>query len=148
ITAGFLLYRVSVFTHELAHMPPSRFRLFRAVWNMLFGIPFLMPSFLYTDHRLHHTSQTYGTEGDGEYFPYARTSVGNLVCGLLMLILIPGMLMIRFGILTPLAWLSPTVRKWVWEKASSLGTLSPAYRRAAPDASERRAVQLQQIGCF
>src|SRR5262245_24246905 len=30
--AGFLLYRVTVFTHELAHMPPSRFRLFRATW--------------------------------------------------------------------------------------------------------------------
>src|SRR4051794_35216723 len=41
--AGFLFYRASVFTHELAHMPPSRFRLFRVVWNVLFGIPFLMP---------------------------------------------------------------------------------------------------------
>src|SRR3954447_12077595 len=29
VAAGFLLYRASVFTHELAHLPPSRFRVFR-----------------------------------------------------------------------------------------------------------------------
>src|SRR5262249_20298464 len=35
--AGFGLYRTSIFIHELAHMPPTRFRLFRAVWNAGFG---------------------------------------------------------------------------------------------------------------
>jgi fatty acid desaturase len=147
-TAGFLLYRASVFTHELAHMPPSRFRLFRAVWNLLFGIPFLMPSFLYTDHRVHHINQTYGTDGDGEYYPFAHDSVRKLVLNLLVLFLIPALLVIRFGVLTPLSLLSPTIRRWVWEKASSLGTLNPAYCRAAPDADERNAALVQQAGCF
>src|SRR5947209_17365122 len=66
VVAGLLLYRSSVFTHELAHMAPTRFVAFRYVWNVLFGCPFLMPTFLYTDHRVHHTNQTYGTPEDAE----------------------------------------------------------------------------------
>src|SRR5436309_1503900 len=31
VIAGLALYRSTVFTHELAHLPPSRFRLFRVV---------------------------------------------------------------------------------------------------------------------
>src|SRR5262249_42046853 len=49
LVAGFMLYRSSIFTHELAHMSSTRFRAFRVVWNVLFGFPFLMPTFLYTD---------------------------------------------------------------------------------------------------
>jgi fatty acid desaturase len=146
--ASFLFYRSSVFTHELAHMPPSRFRLFRVVWNVLFGVPFLMPSFLYTDHRAHHTNQTYGTSGDSEYFPYARTPVGTLLLNLLALFVIPLLPVIRFGLLSPLSLLHPAIRRWVWQRASSLGTLNPAYRRDDPDAHERRAAPIQEAGCF
>jgi fatty acid desaturase len=146
--ASFLFYRSSVFTHELAHMPPSRFRLFRVVWNLLFGIPFLMPSFFYTDHRVHHTNQTYGTGGDGEYYPFAHTSLRTLLLNHLLVIVIPLMLLVRFGLLAPLSLLYPKLRQWVWKKASSLGTLSPVYRRAEPDADERRAAPWQEAGCF
>src|SRR4051794_13269 len=41
VIAGLLLYRASVFTHEMAHVAPTRFRAFRFVWNVLFGCPFL-----------------------------------------------------------------------------------------------------------
>jgi fatty acid desaturase len=146
--AGFLLYRSTVFTHELAHLPPSRFRLFRAVWNVLFGVPFLMPSFLYTDHRVHHTNQTYGTDGDGEYYPFARTPVWQVLLKLLIVFAVPLLPVIRFGLLTPLSRLHPRLRRLVWERASSLGTLSVNYRRAAPDADERRAAAIQEAGCF
>src|SRR5271167_197133 len=37
IITGLMLYRSSVFTHELAHIPPTRFRALRIVWNVLFG---------------------------------------------------------------------------------------------------------------
>jgi hypothetical protein len=108
-----------------------------------------MPTFLYTDHRAHHTSQTYGTTaGDSEYFPYARTPVVKLFLNLLLLLIIPLLPLIRFGLLTPLSLLHPRIRKWVWEKASSLGTLNPNYRRDPPDADERRAAPLQEAGCF
>jgi fatty acid desaturase len=147
VVCGLMLYRSSVFTHELAHLPPSRFRLFRVVWNLLFGCPFLMPTFLYTDHRVHHTNQTYGTDGDGEYYPYANTSVRTLILNFLITLVVPLLPVIRFGILAPVSMLHPKLRKWVWSKASSLGTLNPAYRRAAPDADERRTVPWQEAGC-
>src|SRR5688572_15977314 len=37
--AGFASYRLLVFTHELAHFRAGTFRVFRVVWNLLFGIP-------------------------------------------------------------------------------------------------------------
>jgi fatty acid desaturase len=66
----------------------------------------------------------------------------------LVLFVIPVLLEIRFGILTPLSLVSPSIRRWTWEKASSIGTLNPAYRRAAPDGHEWGAALVQQSGCF
>ena len=148
VVAGLALYRSTVFTHELAHLPPSRFRLFRVVWNLLFGIPFLMPTFLYTDHRVHHTNQTYGTDGDGEYFRYPQKHVTILPLGMLFMFLIPFLPVIRFGILGPVSLLHPKIRKWVWARASSLGTISANYHRDPPDADERRAAAWQEPACF
>jgi fatty acid desaturase len=144
VVAGLMLYRASVFTHELAHMPPSRFRAFRVTWNVFFGIPFLMPSFLYTDHRVHHVNQLYGTGGDAEYFPYAHKSMKVLIGSLLVVLILPVLPLIRFGILGPISLLYPKLRTWVWEKASSLGSLSPSYRRDPATADELRDVLWQE----
>jgi fatty acid desaturase len=148
VIAGLALYRSTVFTHELAHLPPSRFRLFRFVWNLLFGVPFLMPSFLYTDHRVHHTNQTYGTDGDAEYYRYPQKHVTILPLGMLFMFLIPLLPVVRFGILGPVSLLHPKIRKWVWERASSLGTISENYHREPPDADERRQSAWQEPACF
>jgi fatty acid desaturase len=148
VVAGFALYRTSIFIHELAHMPPTRFRLFRVTWNVVFGVPFLAPSFIYTDHRVHHTSQTYGTPGDSEYFPFGRGPVGVIIRNLLTLPILPFLPLIRFSLLGPLSLLHPAIRRLVWQRASSLGALSPAYRRADPDADERRSAWLMELGCF
>jgi fatty acid desaturase len=147
VIAGLMLYRTTVFTHELAHMAPSRFRLFRVVWNLLFGVPFLMPTFLYTDHRVHHTNQTYGTAGDGEYYPFASRGLLMFIGSLFVLAILPALPLIRFGILGPASWFNPKARKWVWAKASSLGTASPKYRREDADADERRAALWQEPLC-
>ena len=45
--AAFALFRCGVFMHEIVHMPAGRMPVFRAAWNILFAIPFLMPSFMY-----------------------------------------------------------------------------------------------------
>jgi fatty acid desaturase len=147
-TAAFLLYRASIFTHELSHMAPSRYRLFRFVWNLLFGVPFLMPSFFYTDHRVHHVNQLYGTGGDAEYYPYAQVPVWRLVCNVLMVFVIPFMLVVRFSVLTIASAVSPRVRRWVWQKASSLGNMNPRYVRAPADADERFNHFWQEPACF
>jgi fatty acid desaturase len=146
--AGFLLYRASVFTHELSHMAPSRYRGFRFVWNLLFGIPFLMPSFFYTDHRVHHVNQLYGTRGDAEYYPYAQETVLRLVLNIFVIFLIPFMLVARFSVLTIASVISPRLNQWVWRKASSLGNMNPGYVRAQGDADERFSRLWQETGCF
>ncbi len=63
-----LLYsRAAMFTHELVHLPRNGFKGFRIVWNLLCGIPFMIPSFTYYPHVEHHRRKHYGTEEDGEY---------------------------------------------------------------------------------
>ncbi len=51
-----------VHNHELVHLPKEGFRGFRVVWNLLCGIPFMIPSFMYYPHVDHHRRKSYGTE--------------------------------------------------------------------------------------
>jgi fatty acid desaturase len=148
LTAGFLFYRSSVFTHELSHMAPSRYRGFRLVWNLVFGIPFLMPSFFYTDHRVHHVNQLYGTGGDAEYYPFTEQTGSQLILNLFVIFLIPFMLVARFSLLTIASVMSPRLNQWVWQKASSLGNMNPGYVRAPADVDERFSRLWQEASCF
>ena len=69
--ATLALYRAVLFTHELAHLKKSTFRLFRFVWNLTCGLPLLAPSFTYSGvHNDHHLGRIYGTYTDGEYSPF------------------------------------------------------------------------------
>lgn len=146
--SAFLLHRAATFTHELAHRPRQEFRAFRVAWNSLYGIPFLLPSFLYTDHRVHHARPTYGTPGDGEYAPYARIPLGKVLLALTTIALAPIALVVRFGLLGPASLFSPRLRRWVWARASTLGTLSPYYNRAPAPPEDRRGILVQETGCF
>ena len=66
------LYRAALFIHEIVHLPENRFIAFRVVWNLLCGIPMLIPSFTYSTHLGHHRRTMYGTNQDGEYLPLAH----------------------------------------------------------------------------
>lgn len=148
IVSVLALYRVSTFTHELAHLPQARMGAFRATWDVLFGVPFLMPSFTYANHRHHHTNQTYGTTEDAEYYPFGHNPPGLLMSNIALTPLFPVLMIVRFGLLAPLSLLHPTLRRWVWERVSSINFFNPDYRRAAPDAHDRRAVAMAELGCF
>jgi hypothetical protein len=67
--AGFALFRLGSFIHEIAHMSGQTLLAFRVAWNVLAGIPMMMPSFMYGNHVDHHSSRYYGTGQDGEYLP-------------------------------------------------------------------------------
>jgi fatty acid desaturase len=69
IASCLLYYRAAMFIHELVHLRTGTFRGFRLMWNLLCGIPFLIPSFVYYPHLDHHRRKHYGTEQDGEYLP-------------------------------------------------------------------------------
>ena len=71
VVCGLCFYRAVLFTHELTHMRDKTFGAFRVVWNLLIGIPFLMPSFTYYTHVEHHMRKKFSTHEDGEYLPLA-----------------------------------------------------------------------------
>jgi fatty acid desaturase len=130
VVAVLALYRSAIFVHELAHLKKGSFKNFRMVWNILCGIPFMIPSFTYDGvHYDHHRPDVYGTSADGEYLPFATRRPAEMVIYVLLSLIIPIFLVVRFLLLTPLSYVIPPVRKFVWERASSL-TIDPTYRRA------------------
>ncbi|HVV73208.1 MAG TPA: fatty acid desaturase [Verrucomicrobiae bacterium] len=140
-------YRAALFIHELIHLREGSFRAFRIVWNVLCGIPFLMPSFLYYTHLAHHARKHYGTPDDGEYLPLATQPRGEILKYLLQPFIIPLLAVVRFLLLTPLAWVSPRLRRLIHQRASSM-VMDPAYVRPLPTKREWRIWRLQETGCF
>jgi fatty acid desaturase len=129
------LYRSVLFTHELAHLKKGTFKVFRVVWNLLCGIPLLAPSFTYRGvHSDHHKRDIYGTGEDGEYVPFAIGAPYEIILYLLLVFILPLFFIGRFLILTPIAYMSRTVRRLTWRRASSL-TIDLAYVR--PDFAAR-----------
>ncbi len=136
LVSVFALYRSVIFIHELAHLKRGSFGMFRWVWNLLCGLPTLLPSYVYSGvHNHHHRKNVYGTTGDGEYYPFAARSPLEVVGFLAPSVLLPGLLVIRFVALTPIGWVSPRVRSYLWKRASSL-TLDARFIRTASERDE------------
>jgi fatty acid desaturase len=147
VVSGLLFYRISTFTHELVHLPSRGFRVFRVVWNLLYGIPFLMPSFLYYTHLDHHYVNQYGTDRDARYLPLAHRPPRHMVFYVAESCVIPLLALVRFALLVPLEWLSPTVRDWTYRHFSSL-EINPRYVRAPASGDALRIIRLQETACF
>jgi fatty acid desaturase len=141
------LYRATLFIHELTHLRRGTFTAFRIAWNVLLGIPMLLPSFLYYAHVSHHARKHYGTDGDGEYVSWGVGPAWQIVFYLSQSFVIPLLAVVRFAILAPITWISPRVRSLVARHASSL-VVDPAYLRPLPSKAEWRLWQLQEIGCL
>lgn len=140
-------YRAALFTHELTHLRRGAVPGFSLAWNLLCGIPFMMPSFLYHTHLVHHTRRHYGTAHDGEYLPLAHSPPRAILWYLAQSLLIPILAVLRFLVLVPLAWLSPSLRRWVQQRASSM-VIDPSFVRPLPARRERRIWYLQEACCF
>lgn len=140
-------FRAVMFLHEVVHLPPGKFRAFRLVWNLLCGIPFLVPAFTYQSHLDHHRRKFFGTPHDGEYLPLGRLSLAWLALYFSQCLWVPAAAVVRFGVLTPLGWLSPRLAQWIYRRASSL-VMDPRYERPAPARREQFSIRLQEIGCF
>jgi len=145
--AVFLFLRAVMFTHELVHLPKEGWTGFRVTWNLLCGIPFLIPSFTYYPHIDHHRRKSYGTDEDGEYLNLSHQPPRAIVLYLLLTTITPFVGLIRFGILSPIAWVYPGFRKWKFQHASTM-VMDISYVR--PESSDRvyRIMTMQEIGCF
>lgn len=136
LVSVFALYRSVIFIHELAHQKRGSFGMFRWVWNLLCGLPTLLPSYVYSGvHNHHHRKNVYGTAEDSEYYPFAARSPLEIVGFLALSVLLPGLLVIRFVALTPIGWVSPRVRSYLWKRASSL-TLDARFIRTTSERDE------------
>ncbi len=123
------LYRAGSFMHEITHMKRGDVPGFAIVWNILAGVPLMMPSFMYEGvHSLHHARNRYGTARDPEYLPLALMRPTTLPVFLLAAALAPIGFLIRFGVLAPLSALSARLRAVVVERFSAIA-INPGFRR-------------------
>lgn len=141
------IHRASIFNHELVHFRRGAFRGFRIAWNLLVGIPFLMPSFTYFTHLAHHARKHYGTAEDGEYLALGSSRPWAIVLFVLASFVYPLAAVIRFGVLTPLAWAHPKIRAWVQRHVSSM-VIDPRYVRPLPTRDEYRVWIVQEAACL
>jgi len=141
------LYRAGSFIHELTHIKPNAVPGFRLVWNLIVGIPLLVPSFMYEGvHNQHHAKRYYGTVNDPEYLPLALMKPWTLPVFLIVAALAPIGMLIRFGVLAPLSLLSPKLRDTVVAKYSGL-QINPQFRRPQPEGAFRRQWLAMEIAC-
>jgi fatty acid desaturase len=132
------LYRALCFIHEISHQSPRSLPGFETVWNLTTGFPLLLPSVMYSGvHSNHHRLATYGTDGDPEYLPFARSARMTLAFALQSLLL-PTALAVRFLALAPATFLLPgklgkNLERWLVVHFSSLSMNVRYCREVTPE---------------
>jgi fatty acid desaturase len=141
------LYRAGLFIHELTHIKHSAVPGFRLAWNVLIGVPLMVPSFMYEGiHNLHHARTRYGTVEDPEYLPLALMKPWTVPLFVLVAALGPVALLVRFAVLTPLSVVIPPLRTLVVERFSGL-IINPVFRRRPPEGAARRDWLVLEAAC-
>ena len=138
LVAVLALYRAGSFIHELTHIKKGAVKGFRFTWNLIVGVPLLVPSFMYEGvHNQHHAKTYYGTANDPEYLPLALLHPWTLPVFLIAALLAPIGMLIRFAILAPLSLLSRRLRAAVVGKYSGL-QINPRFVRPSPEGEFAR----------
>ncbi len=138
IIAIIALFRAGSFIHELTHIKKGAVRGFRFTWNLIVGVPLLIPSFMYEGvHNQHHAKTYYGTADDPEYLPLALMHPWTLPLFLVAAVLAPVGMLIRFAILAPLSLFWPKLRALVVGRYSGL-QINPKFVRPAPEGEFAR----------
>jgi len=118
--AAFALHRVANFMHEIAHLRSKGYLSgFCMTWDILAGVPMLIPSYFFDSHLAHHNGHHFGTDHDCEYVPLGRGPVWGIAKFLSQVFLQPLYVVTRFAILGPLSFLHPKLRSWVLRRASA-----------------------------
>ncbi len=147
VIGGFALFRVGSFIHEIIHFGRGEMVAFTVAWNLIAGIPMLMPSFLYKNHVDHHKRNRYGTHNDGEYLPLGASPLSKIVWFFAQALVMPAFIAFRFLVLTPLSFLHPRLRTWVLERASAY-VINFHYHGSIPLHAPRKAWAALEWACF
>jgi fatty acid desaturase len=119
-----------LFIHEISHLSRKDLPYFSTVWNLLAGIPLMLPSFMYRGvHLDHHKRNSYGTADDGEYSPFGSATPLKFLAYFLQSFTVPVVLFVRFSILNPVSLLHPALRKLLMERGSALAIQFEAKRK-------------------
>lgn len=146
LLASFLFYRAGTFIHEIIHMPAKQMVWFKRAWNLLLGIPFLMPWIMYSNHIEHHNHRRFGTPSDGEYLPLGSSPIRETFKYLAQAPLLPLFMLLRFGIAGPVSWFFPKVRHLVLTRASA-AVSNPYYSERFPTRFENH-LKIVEALCF
>jgi fatty acid desaturase len=146
LIASILFYRAGTFMHELVHFQPGQLVWFGRAWNLLIGIPLVMPWVLYRNHVDHHSAKSFGTVDDGEYLPLAVSPLSETLKYLAQAPLLPLLSVLRFGLIGPISVLHPRLREFVLTAASA-AVINPHYRKRFPKREERH-LQIVEVLCF
>jgi len=147
LVAVLALYRAGSFIHELTHIKKGAVKGFRFTWNLIVGVPLLVPSFMYEGvHNQHHAKRYYGTVDDPEYLPLALMHPWTLPLFLVVAALAPVGMLIRFAILAPLSMLFPKLRAVVVGRYSGL-QINPKFVRPKPEGEFARDWAWQEAAC-
>jgi fatty acid desaturase len=142
-----LFMRCAMFTHELVHLPKEGFTGFRFAWNLLCGIPFLIPSFTYYPHLDHHRRKSYGTHEDGEYLSLSHQSPRMILVYMLLILVTPLAAFFRFLVLTPISWFLPIIKKWTFNHASTM-VMDVTYYRPHSGPRVQQIRFIQELACL
>ncbi|MCA8975133.1 MAG: fatty acid desaturase [Planctomycetes bacterium] len=142
--ASAMIYRALMFIHELCHQPGLR--IVRHVWHAILGVPALVPLLLYQPlHQHHHSADTYGTREDGEY-EQLRGRCRRMALRLLLLnFAFPLAMLLRFGLLGPLGWLLPVVRREVLPRFGHLSMRLPFEAPRLRGAAAAEAARIDVV---
>jgi fatty acid desaturase len=144
-TLAFL--RAGSFLHELQHRTEAELPGLHIVWNLLIGIPGLVPSLMMYPHASHHRPATFATPDDPEYAPVAAWPRWRLLNSLLAYGAIALFMPVRWGVVSPLSRLHPALRRHAIEELST-ADIARGYRRPMPEGDEARRIALQEAGTF
>jgi len=146
LVAIFALLRAALFIHELSHLKRGQVPGFEFVWNLIVGIPLMMPSLMYVgSHMDHHKRTGFGTNHDPEYAQIARWSRLRIVTFVLTVTLLPLVLPLRWGVLGPLSRFFPPLRRLVVGKLSTL-VINSNYVRPMPKGEHIERWDAQEAG--
>src|SRR4029079_754190 len=147
LVAVLALYRAGSFIHELTHIKKGAVKGFRFTWNLIVGVPLLVPSFMYEGvHNQNHAKRYYGTVDDPEYLPLALMHPWTLPLFLVVAALAPIGMLIRFGVLAPRSLLSRRLRSAVVGRYSGL-QINPKFVRSKPEGEFARDWAWQETAC-
>jgi len=138
VVATFSLYRAVLFIHELAHLKRTSVPGFEIVWSLVAGFPLLVPSLMYVgSHGEHHRRMIFGTDKDPEYQPIGQWSKAKVVGSTLPLVFVPAVMILRWGVIGPISYLVPPLRRFVVNYLSTL-VINPTYKRRLPEGRMAR----------